>query len=69
VLAVPALAAVVTRVQILSRARAAAGLSLGEYSALVAAGALSFSDGLKVGVSMGGPPGGGGMDGGGAAWV
>lgn len=28
---------------------AAAGLSLGEYSALVWAGALSFEDGIKVG--------------------
>ncbi len=28
---------------------AAAGLSLGEYTALVFAGALSFKDGLKVG--------------------
>eukprot|EP00798_Chlamydomonas_sp_ICE-L_P030961 gene30961-17152_t len=32
----------------LSRCVAAAGLSLGEYSALVFAGALSFEDGLKV---------------------
>lgn len=30
---------------------AAAGLSLGEYSALVFAGAMSFEDGLKVGSS------------------
>lgn len=32
----------------MQRARVAAGLSLGEYCALVAAGAISFSDGLKV---------------------
>ena len=30
-------------------ASACAGLSLGEYTALVFAGALSFEDGLKVG--------------------
>jgi hypothetical protein len=32
--------------------RAAAGLSLGEYSALVFAGAMSFEDGLKVGMCV-----------------
>lgn len=35
-----------------AKASAAAGLSLGEYSALVFAGALSFKDGLKVGVGL-----------------
>jgi malonyl CoA-acyl carrier protein transacylase len=34
--------------EVVQRARVAAGLSLGEYCALVAAGAISFSDGLKV---------------------
>jgi [acyl-carrier-protein] S-malonyltransferase len=34
-----------------NKASAAAGLSLGEYTALVFAGALSFKDGLKVGTS------------------
>lgn len=33
---------------VVSGARLTAGLSLGEYCALVAAGAISFSDGLKV---------------------
>ncbi|WIA44196.1 hypothetical protein OEZ86_010517 [Tetradesmus obliquus] len=34
--------------ELVERARVMAGLSLGEYCALVAAGAMSFSDGLKV---------------------
>ena len=33
---------------LLVRCSAAAGLSLGEYAALVFAGAMSFEDGLKV---------------------
>jgi len=34
--------------EVVAHCRAAAGLSLGEYSALVFAGALSFEDGLRV---------------------
>src|SRR5437868_3369328 len=37
-----------TQAQVLPDVIAAAGLSLGEYTALVFAGALSFADGLKV---------------------
>jgi [acyl-carrier-protein] S-malonyltransferase len=38
----------ITEPEALSGVSAAAGLSLGEYSALVCAGAMSFDDGLKV---------------------
>src|SRR5712691_11141387 len=34
--------------EVVNRCEAAAGLSLGEYTALVFAGAMNFSDGLKV---------------------
>ena len=34
--------------EMLKKVKAAAGFSLGEYTALVFAGALSFEDGLKV---------------------
>src|SRR5260221_2646835 len=37
-----------TRPQVFTDVVATAGLSLGEYTALVFAGALSFADGLKV---------------------
>ena len=38
--------------QVVARADAAAGLSLGEYTALAFAGALKFEDGLKLVRSM-----------------
>src|SRR5438876_459031 len=49
---VPGLAALeslkATQPEVVASCRGAAGLSLGEYTALVFAGALSFRDGLRV---------------------